>query len=225
MADAKSSNKSINLYDEENRLRTFDNKWPHAFISPHILAKIGLSYIGPHDQVKCVFCQIKISTWELGDNEVTEHFRWSPNCSLLNKKDTFNKPKQPTSELNELLSQIDIENAEVDFGAYVETPLCNMKENLKNYCFPHLLAEADRLDTYNDWPKFTNLTPRKLSKAGFFHTQKADSVICFSCGGGLREWNGEDPWEQHALYFGECIYLNSIKGSDYVESVKKSLLK
>lgn len=60
------------------------------------------------------------------------------------------------------------------------------------------LTEADFLKTYYNWSGSTKQTPQKLSEAGFFRTQKKDSVICFSCGGDLFDWNGENPWEQHA---------------------------
>lgn len=71
----KASIQVFTLNKEKYRLKTFKSNWPHAFILPSILAKTGLYYIGPHDKVKCYFCKIEISSWELGDNEVTEHKR------------------------------------------------------------------------------------------------------------------------------------------------------
>lgn len=73
----------VDLNDELNRLSTFSNDWPHAFINPKELAKTGFYYIGPHDQVKCYICQIQVSSWEMGDDEITEHIRWSPCCPLV----------------------------------------------------------------------------------------------------------------------------------------------
>lgn len=72
----------LDLNDEQNRLSTFNNEWPHPFIDPKELVKTGFYYIGPHDQVKCYICKIHVSSWEMGDNEITEHIRWSPCCPL-----------------------------------------------------------------------------------------------------------------------------------------------
>lgn len=87
--------------------------------------------------------------------------------------------------------------------------------------FPEYVIESARLQTFIDWPKSMKQTPQQLSAAGFFYTQVADRVICFSCGGGLCEWEEkDDPWEQHAMYYEKCDYLRSMKGSEYISSVK-----
>uniref|UniRef100_A0A3B3HG46 E3 ubiquitin-protein ligase XIAP n=1 Tax=Oryzias latipes TaxID=8090 RepID=A0A3B3HG46_ORYLA len=37
-----------------------------------------------------------------------------------------------------------------------------------------------------------------LAKAGFYSKGEGDEVICFRCGGGLKDWDPEDnPWEEH----------------------------
>lgn len=90
--------------------------------------------------------------------------------------------------------------------------------------YPEYVVERARLHTFDEWPSKMKQTPQQLSDAGFFYTQKDDRVICFCCGGGLRAWEEEDdPWEQHALYYGKCEYLQLIKGSEYVVSVKEKL--
>lgn len=106
---------STNLNYEVNRLKTFNANWPHAFIIPRILAKIGFYYIGPHDQVKCHFCEALVSSWEMGDNEVTEHRRWSPNCPLVNQNNTLNVPLEPTFELDELLRKLQPANYNIRY--------------------------------------------------------------------------------------------------------------
>lgn len=92
--------------------------------------------------------------------------------------------------------------------------------------FPEYYIEGARLQSFDGWPQSMNQTPEQMSKAGFFYTQKDDRVICFCCGGGLHKWEEEDePWEQHALHYGECDYLHVMKGSDYVASVKEKFKK
>lgn len=257
----------IDLAHEENRLMTFDADWPHKFISPRILAKIGFFYIGPCDQVKCHFCKVKIRSWEIGDNEVNEHKRWSPRCPLLERYDTTNVPMQPTTELDQLLtppspllSSTTIaydecgtnRSAQLDrrLGSYAEThfstptnaQISNIVDSLALVApdaeayefepirrrpeFPEYAIEMARLRSFNEWPKTMKQKPEQLSDAGFFYTQTGDRVICFSCGGGLREWDeADDPWEQHVLWYEQCDYLRLMKGPDYVAAVKEKFSK
>lgn len=111
---------------EKCRLKTFDKHWPHAYISPKILAKIGFYYVGPHDQVKCHFCKVLVSSWEMGDNEICEHERWSMGligkCPLLMREKTKNVPLDPAYELDELLSSIRIKTTNVFGTTLKETP-------------------------------------------------------------------------------------------------------
>jgi len=239
------------LSREENRLKTFDANWPHSFISPRILAKTGFYYIGPHDQVKCYFCKVEISSWELGDNEVTEHSRWSPNCSLLRRRDTTNVPLEPTTELDQLLPEASYDicgtyGIDRRPGSYTETSFspsssADIVENntvsnsttveretqtLKHPDYPEYAIETARLRSFAEWPKTMKQKPEHLSDAGFFYTQKGDRVICFSCGGGLRDWDEQDdPWEQHALWYSKCDYLRLIKGPQYIDAVKEKFNK
>ncbi|XP_055531022.1 death-associated inhibitor of apoptosis 1 [Wyeomyia smithii] len=83
--------------------------------------------------------------------------------------------------------------------------------------YPNYAIEAKRLESYDDWPKFMKQKPKELSDAGFFYTGKSDRVKCFSCGGGLKDWEAEDePWEQHAMWYSHCEYLKLMKGEDYI---------
>lgn len=88
--------------------------------------------------------------------------------------------------------------------------------------FPAYAVEYIRLCSFEDfWPKTQKPRPNQLSDAGFFYSQIGDRVICFCCGGGLRDWEENDnPWEQHALWFGKCEYVILIKGQKFVDQVK-----
>lgn len=253
------------LANEECRLMTFDSDWPHAFISPRILAKIGFYYIGPYDQVRCHFCRIRVRSWEIGDNEVNEHLRWSPRCPLLQRCDTTNVPLKPISELDQLLPppspriSFDVwgnngahlerrpgSYAETHFSTPASAPATDYVESLESLAtvaaaatveyefqtfrrrpeFPEYAIEMARLRSFDEWPKTMKQKPEQLSDAGFFYTQKSDRVICFSCGGGLREWDEEDdPWEQHVLWYEKCDYLRLIKGPEYIAAVKEKFSK
>lgn len=244
MADTNSTDQpspAIDLNNEENRLKTFEDNWPHVHISPRILAKTGCYYIGPYDQVKCHFCKIKISSWEIGSNEINEHELECSHsykiCPLLYQKETLNIPLEPVSELEKLLAKVGPKPLEIEqsLNAYTETPpeywineMYQMERYwTKNYTqpdFPHLKNFKDRLDTFKEWPKTHKQTPQQMSESGFFYTGKQDRVICFSCGGGLTDWVEEDdPWEEHARWYGHCNYLTAEKGLHYINSIRQKI--
>ncbi|KAJ6642032.1 Death-associated inhibitor of apoptosis 1 [Pseudolycoriella hygida] len=221
-----------NLQREEVRLQTFDC-WPHNFISPQKLARTGFYFIGPNnDNVKCYFCKVEIGCWEQGDDEVTEHMRWSQNCPLLRRRETNNVPIDD-GELDLLLPPLTYDVCgpcgvvDVRHGSYAESsftlpPLLDTPTSptLKHPDHPEYAIEAARFRSFEDWPKTMKQKPQDLSDAGFFYTQKGDRVKCFSCGGGLRDWDEYDvPWEQHALWFSKCEYLKLIKGQSYIDSI------
>lgn len=83
--------------------------------------------------------------------------------------------------------------------------------------FPEYAVEAKRIESYTDWPKLIKQRPQQLSDAGFFYTGKGDRVLCFSCGGGLKDWEiNDDPWEEHAKWYGKCEYLKLMKSPDFI---------
>lgn len=172
---------------EQKRWTTFDNNWPHTFLSPRILAKSGFFYVGPHDRVKCNFCRIHLENWEQDDNEILEHFRWSPYCPLLNQNQTTNVPIEPNAELIELLSQINGDaNKEyvnekpkleklllLSYGNSTQTTFENSAVNLsQQIAFPDFMTKIARMETFTNWPESKNQKPDQLSEAGFFFTQK-----------------------------------------------------
>lgn len=87
--------------------------------------------------------------------------------------------------------------------------------------FPEYAIETARLRSFREWPKMMRQRPEQLTDAGFFYTGRSDRVICFSCGGGLRDWDeNDDPWEQHAIYYSKCSYVRLVKGQEYIDAVK-----
>ncbi|XP_048883514.1 E3 ubiquitin-protein ligase XIAP isoform X1 [Brienomyrus brachyistius] len=60
-----------------------------------------------------------------------------------------------------------------------------------------------------------------LARAGFYRSGPPDRVMCFKCGGGLKNWQpDEDPWEEHAKHYPGCSFLLSEKGQEFVNSVQ-----
>jgi baculoviral IAP repeat-containing protein 7/8 len=87
---------------------------------------------------------------------------------------------------------------------------------------PEFALETQRIKSFEDWPKTIKQKPAQLSDAGFYYTGKGDRVCCFSCGGGLKDWEENDqPWEQHAMWYNKCEYLKLMKGAEYIASILK----
>ncbi|KAL6480372.1 hypothetical protein MHYP_G00114050 [Metynnis hypsauchen] len=77
----------------------------------------------------------------------------------------------------------------------------------------------ERLDSFRD--RQHPISHERLAKAGFYSTGEQDRVICFKCGGGLKDWQPtEDPWEEHAKHYPGCSFLLAEKGQEFVNSVQ-----
>lgn len=206
---------------ERERLKTFDD-WHVPFIDKNVLARIGMFYTGQRDKVECFFCEIEIENWHENDNPVNEHNYFSPDCPLMNRCTTTNIPIDGNA-LNEILErnhrrQIGELPEELQ-SSYVLIPRRSRNSAFPEY--PKFAMLSDRIKSFSDWPKCMSQRPEKLSEAGFFYSGIDDQVKCYSCGGGLKDWEpGDDPWEQHALWLGSCKFLKLIKGEDFINMVK-----
>ncbi|KAI5620628.1 E3 ubiquitin-protein ligase XIAP, partial [Silurus asotus] len=77
----------------------------------------------------------------------------------------------------------------------------------------------ERLESYRD--RAHPISHERLARAGFFSTGLQDSVICFKCGGRLKNWQpDEDPWEEHAKHYPGCSFLLTEKGQEFINSVQ-----
>uniref|UniRef100_A0A1L8EIW0 Putative death-associated inhibitor of apoptosis 1 n=2 Tax=Haematobia irritans TaxID=7368 RepID=A0A1L8EIW0_HAEIR len=91
---------------------------------------------------------------------------------------------------------------------------------------PEYAIETARLRSFAEWPRNMKQRPEQLAEAGFFYTGVGDRVKCFSCGGGLKDWDDDDePWEQHALWMRKCRFVKLMKGESYIESIVNKFKK
>lgn len=97
----------------------------------------------------------------------------------------------------------------------------------KNARYPEYALEANRLDTFSDWPISIKQKPNQLSDAGFFYTGYHDRVVCFSCGGSLSQWEeSDDVWEEHGYFYGDrCQYIQLCKGSNFRNLINEKRAK
>ncbi|XP_030372330.1 death-associated inhibitor of apoptosis 1 [Scaptodrosophila lebanonensis] len=87
--------------------------------------------------------------------------------------------------------------------------------------YPEYAIEAARLRSFAEWPRNMKQKPQQLAEAGFFYTGLGDRVRCFSCGGGLKDWDdNDDPWEQHALWLSQCRFLKLMKGQLFIDTAQ-----
>ncbi|XP_016970888.2 death-associated inhibitor of apoptosis 1 isoform X2 [Drosophila rhopaloa] len=104
----------------------------------------------------------------------------------------------------------------------VQPELCRTPAASGNYFpeYPEYAVESTRLRTFEAWPRNLKQKPQQLAEAGFFYTGVGDRVRCFSCGGGLKDWDDNDePWEQHALWLSQCRFVKLMKGQVYIDTV------
>lgn len=219
---------------EVERLKSFNNPfWQQSFVSKEELARYGCYYTGRSDVVCCFFCYVQIGFWELNDNVLLDHIKWSPNCPLLRKRDTDNVPIDP----NFLDSIPDGLGGGYDVCGCVYSPLMTApRTNVSrsssisgsplppspppssNSKYPNYDSYEKRLNSFKLWPKSMKQKPSQMSEAGFFYTGEGDRVKCFYCGGGLTHWLPDDnPWEQHAMFYNTCLYLQLHKDNDFIE--------
>ncbi|XP_058810806.1 baculoviral IAP repeat-containing protein 7-like isoform X2 [Phymastichus coffea] len=69
-------------------------------------------------------------------------------------------------------------------------------------------SEECRLQTFQEWPSNTPVSPERLAKAGFYYTGQAQVVQCFICATTLTEWNyGDQAMARHRLANPECPFV------------------
>lgn len=67
--------------------------------------------------------------------------------------------------------------------------------------------------------------PKELAAAGFFHAnRRGDSVTCYVCSAGLKDWcEGDDPFYFHARFFGECEFVRLVKGKEFIRNARAKI--
>ncbi|XP_075373490.1 baculoviral IAP repeat-containing protein 7 isoform X1 [Mycteria americana] len=203
------------MRNEARRLRTF-RQWPGTSpVSARDLVKAGFFFVGPRDAVQCFCCGGVLKDWGPGDCPIAEHLKFFPSCKFICGEDVGNQEMLPLQEIFDtvdgqflsLLQGIDSE----------ETALPNEPE------YPEMVTEEMRLSTFQNWPRYTDMHPEQLARAGFFYTGQGDVVRCFYCDGGVRNWSfGDDPWREHAKWYPGCEFLLRSRGREFVSGVQES---
>ncbi|XP_053392326.1 baculoviral IAP repeat-containing protein 7-A-like isoform X1 [Mercenaria mercenaria] len=92
--------------------------------------------------------------------------------------------------------------------------------NVEKPKFPQYAVYAKRMESFDAWPEYLPVRKADLVEAGLVYTGVGDSVRCFFCGGGLRNWEQDDvPMEEHAKCYPKCPHILLVKGQAYVEKL------
>lgn len=188
------------MQSEAERLKSF-NDWPCPFINPRDLAKNGFYYTHTADVVRCTFCLVEICCWKNGDNAEEYHQAFAADCPFLCGLDVGNIPIE-TDQTKRFMSLL---------NECIDTELITLGiSKHRAPVYPKYITLESRLKTFKNWKSHQNV--KKLSEAGFFYVGKNDDTVCFSCGGGLRNWEHEnDPIELHIKCFTKCSFINMLK--------------
>ena len=85
-----------------------------------------------------------------------------------------------------------------------------------------LALRANRLATFNEWPRGHHLNVDDLTDAGFYFAGYGDCARCFFCGGGLRNWEiNDNVWVEHARWFPRCAYMRYTRGQEFIDAIRR----
>ncbi|KAJ3588394.1 hypothetical protein NHX12_011987 [Muraenolepis orangiensis] len=194
------------MTSEDARLRTFQ-LWPSgAPVRRRSLAQAGLFYLGESDRVQCFCCAGMLGGWEAGDTAWGEHSKHFANCFFILGHDVGNVPSQGGAEMEQ---EQEREGEEGGRGG---------SRQPESHGFP-MGSFQERLESYAGVQH--SVDPERLARAGFYSTGDGDRVLCFRCGGGVKNWlPDEDPWVEHAKHYPGCSFLLTEKGQDFISQVQ-----
>ncbi len=72
--------KTNDLHNSVTRLSTYKFWSIKDIITAEELSGCGFYYLSDRDRVKCIYCDVILRDWVLGDIATFEHMRLSPNC-------------------------------------------------------------------------------------------------------------------------------------------------
>ena len=93
------------------------------------------------------------------------------------------------------------------------TPFGTLHEGC-NQWRPYNITYAEyykRLCSFANWPKQLNPIPDELAGAGFYYAGIGDTVKCFFCGIGVKNWEITDnAFLEHKKHSEDCKFLKMI---------------
>lgn len=186
---------------ERDRLDSFSEGWPHAFIPPALLAKVGFFYNPSkiiNDRVTCFHCRTNISNWRAGDDPNILHKEIAPYCNFF---------------LGQTFDNIPYDSLTKDFFGLikVQKPIASEFSN-----------QFLRIASYKkkNWPKRLEDMIGVLADSGLYYTGIADHTRCYSCNILLKNWSIQiDAWRIHIWHNPHCYHVNLQKGHKFIQKI------
>lgn len=197
------------------------------------------------DRLRCAFCEFIVANLKEGDDLLKMHASFVPLCWKIL---TYKGKEFVQSVLQEEEANLDVQffSKCPDVGMYAsrlrstDLTVLGIADRLLKIEQSSSASPGSRQRHVTERgvpftvPKHSNMKdPQKrlasfdntdilnktlLSLAGFFFTGADDSVLCYYCGAGFKNWNSlDDPWKEHARYAPHCMHVILTKGEEYVE--------
>lgn len=197
----------------EKRLETFAN-WPKPHIDPQRLVNAGFYYLKEGDKVRCAWCKGVIESWAPGDVPFDEHAKNFAMCPFILNPPAYALCGEDECGLRSMCSTSQNPAA----SSY---PKGAMPHSAPKH--PHMVSSSSRMATFTteSWPSDAKVDPADLVEAGFFFLGMHDYTKCFSCDGGLCNWEeGDNPWVEHARWFPNCNFVQLNKGGSFIKKCR-----
>lgn len=218
---------------ELRRLATFRSKNDniHSTLSKGLLAKIGFSYTGIENKVKCEACGFEIELSVSDIDLIEQHMTQSPACQfVLDRKDFFaansmlliflvNRLKlnifhiylvQLLSSLIPTTSETNNANLACQNGISHDTNDLQddpVPQKLFLYLSSNETIDKIRANTFLNWPLITP-NAQHMILAGWSYTNIADRVMCVYCNTIFHKWAESDrPYDIHRLKSPQCPFV------------------
>lgn len=204
----------------EERLKTFCNWSSSSKPPPALMSSSGFFNSGMGgDTVRCFQCGVGLRDWTTGDDPLLEHMRNSEKCPFL-------LAELGPEVMRDMMSDAADDSLEYDKPRSSVTDASSARPT--SLPFPVRTMEFEtmeaRLKSLKDLPTNVKQSHLSIAVAGFFFTGRDDLCRCFTCDGGLKNWNPQDdPMEEHAKHFPQCQYIKHVKGDEYIQEVQRKL--
>ncbi|KAH3729018.1 hypothetical protein DPMN_054981 [Dreissena polymorpha] len=192
--------------------------WPHAIPTKTECVIAGFFYTGESDLIRCFQCGIGLKDFSHEDDPMAEHIRNAESCLYL---DAMFSPEGLIKKRKELDRSNPENNRQRQYAEFQRNLGATSSSNTSRS--PQYSTFESRLLSYESDNFRSIKSPEELAAAGLFYTGLGDEVRCFSCNGGLRNWEEhDDPWIEHCKWFPACTFARETKGDAFIEQVQHS---
>ncbi|XP_052811256.1 uncharacterized protein LOC128238952 isoform X2 [Mya arenaria] len=238
------------MHFEMSRFLTFQNM-EQSDIFATKLAKDGIYYSKHNESLICFHCEKETRLSEKGEwtfhtetcefklGEATMNVTsYEDDAGLLFQqqlRESLTRPSSDSSESDEseelqtfLLDEIfqtrasetvhDASSSEDDDDQEFYPGVSMTKPQHREYAIAELRTKSF---DHSNWPPDHPVPVQLLAECGLFYVGQMDTVRCFYCNCGFRNWEkNDDPWVEHAHHSPSCTYVIQKRGMSFVKKCK-----